>query len=107
MCLVAIAGALGVTPDRLLRAPDGTPVDADTVLEFEYRSRTPVDGLPSMTRDGYEDFVAASSAVLRKVLQGMPAREREGFEAPRRSADEALKHRDEFEEPRRGDSGER
>jgi transcriptional regulator with XRE-family HTH domain len=68
--LVAIANALGVTADRLLRTADGTPI-----------------GVYGMNRDDYEDTVAAAGVLLRKVLEQMPAKEREEYEALRRSDD--------------------
>jgi hypothetical protein len=67
--LVGIAAALSVMPDRLLRAPDGSPVD----------------GFPGMTRDDYEDSVAAAGRSLRQVVEKMPQSEREEYEALRRS----------------------
>ena len=67
--LVGIAAALGVMPDRLLRYADGTPMD----------------GFPGMTKDDYEDSMAAGRRFLRQVLQTMPQAEREDYEALRRS----------------------
>jgi transcriptional regulator with XRE-family HTH domain len=66
--LVAIANALGVTADRLLRTADGAPIDG-------------------MSRDDYEDTVAAAGVLLRKVLEQMPAKDREEYEALRRGDD--------------------
>ena len=77
----AIAAALGVMPDRLLRAPDGSQMD----------------GFPGMTRDDYEDSVAVAGRLLRQVLQKMPEADREEYEALRRSDEEAIRERDEAE----------
>lgn len=66
--LVAIAAALGVMPDRLLRNPDGSRMD----------------GFPSMTKDDYEDSVAVAGRFMRRILQRMPEADREEYEALRR-----------------------
>jgi transcriptional regulator with XRE-family HTH domain len=70
--LVGIAAALGVMPDRLLRAPDGSPMD----------------GFPGMTKDDYADSLAAGARFLRQILEKMPAAEREEYEALRRGGQE-------------------
>ena len=81
--LVAIAAALGVMPERLLRYADGSPMD----------------GYAGMTKEDYEDSVAVAGRLLRQVLQKMPDAAREEFEALRRSdddqADELIRQRDE------------
>jgi transcriptional regulator with XRE-family HTH domain len=93
--LVAIANALGVTADRLLRTADGAPL-----------------GLYSMNSENYEDTVAVAGVLIRKVLEQMPAEDREAYEALRRR----IPSREEAEESRlraveearkRGDHGER
>jgi transcriptional regulator with XRE-family HTH domain len=72
--LVAIAAALGVTPDRLLKTPDNSPMT----------------GFPGMTKDDYEDSVAIAGRFLNTILQKMPETERGEYEALKLSDDELV-----------------
>ena len=72
--LVAIAAALSVTPNRLLKTPDNSPMA----------------GFPGMTKDDYEDSVAVAGRFLHTILQKMPEAEREEFEALKLSDEELV-----------------